>query len=481
MARIVINTDRTLGEIHPHIYGQFIEHLGRCIYGGIYDPGSRLADENGFRRDVMEALRELKPGILRWPGGNFSSGYHWQDGVGPRRNARPELAWNTIEPNTFGTDEFIRYCRAVNCEPYICLNMGNGTMDEAISWVEYCNVEQGTQYSEMRRANGAEAPHAVKYWGLGNELWGDFQIGHKTAEEYAWQARDWAKVIKRMDSDIRLVACGGTGNAPAMRWDLEVLERTAEFIDYTALHYYWGPHEGDPYLTTLAGAYEFERYLKYVEGCIDAVRRDRNMRKPIWVSIDEWNVNYHTGSHTMRYTLRDALADAVFIHMMQRHCGTVKMANLAQAVNVIPAIEAGPDGMFLQSIYWPLWVASNVAGPLLIDCWTEVEGFTWDRLPGQTIPYLDAVATLDPATNRAILSVVNLHPTAEIGTGIALIGPQMGNGVIVRTLTADSPDAHNEFTAPNEVALVSERRESGNPLGFTFPPKSLTVIEFAVG
>nr|MBP8951932.1 alpha-N-arabinofuranosidase [Armatimonadota bacterium] len=163
MARIVINTDRTLGEIHPHIYGQFIEHLGRCIYGGIYDPGSRLADENGFRRDVMEALRELKPGILRWPGGNFSSGYHWQDGVGPRRNARPELAWNTIEPNTFGTDEFIRYCRAVNCEPYICLNMGNGTMDEAIPWVEYCHVEQGTQYSEMRRANGAEAPHAVKY------------------------------------------------------------------------------------------------------------------------------------------------------------------------------------------------------------------------------------------------------------------------------------------------------------------------------
>ncbi len=480
MARIVINVDRKLGDIHPHLYGQFIEHLGRCIYGGIYEPGSRFADERGFRRDVMEAIRELKPGILRWPGGNFSSGYHWEDGVGSERRSRPELAWRTVEPNTFGTDEFIEYSAAVNCDPYICLNMGNGTMDEAIAWVEYCNLGGDTHYSAMRRRNGNEEPYGVTYWGLGNEIWGDFQIGHKSAEDYAWQARDWAKVLKRLDPNIKLVACGGTGNGPSTRWDLEVLERTADLIDYTALHYYWGPRDEEPYLSTLAGAYEFERYVRYVEGCIDAARRDKRIEKPIWISIDEWNVNYPSEDHRMRYTLRDALADAVFIHMMQRHCNTIKMGNLAQTVNVIPCIEASPDGMFLQSIYWPLWVASNVAGDTLIDCWTEIETFELDFIPGQDIPWLDTVATLDEQTGRVVLSVVNLHPTQEIAAGIAVIGPGLADRVIVRTLNADDVDAHNDFDSPNRVALASEQMPADNPLGYTFPAHSQTVIEFAL-
>jgi len=480
MARIVINVDRKLGDIHPHIYGQFIEHLGRCIYGGIYEPGSPLADERGYRRDVMEAIRELKPGILRWPGGNFASGYHWTDGVGPQRKARPELAWQTEEPNTFGTDEFIDYSRAVACDPYVCLNMGNGSMDEAIAWLEYCNVESGTHYSDMRRGNGSASPHNVTYWGLGNEIWGDFQIGHKSADEYAAMARDWGKVLKRLDPNIKLIACGGTGNAPSVQWDTQVLERAADVIDYTALHYYWGPRDGAPYYSTLAGAYEFERYVTYVEGLIDAVRRDKKIERPIYIAVDEWNVNYHSGDHGMRYTLRDALADATFIHMMQRHCNSIKMANLAQTVNVIPAIETNPDGMFLQSIYWPLWVSANVAGPTLLDCWADVAHYSIDFIPGVEVPYLDAVATLDESTRRVILSVINHHPDEDVAAGIVLIGPDIADQVVVRTLNADSPDAHNDFDAPNTVALVSEQMEGGNPLGYTFGAHSQTVIEFTI-
>ncbi len=478
MARIIVNTDRRLGEIHPHIYGQFIEHLDGCIYGGIYEPGSPRADERGFRTDVLAAIRELKAPILRWPGGNFSSGYHWLDGVGTKRRARPELAWNTTEPNDFGTNEFIEYCRALAIDPYICLNMGNGTMDEAIAWLEYCNRPAGTYYADLRREHGYPDPHQVTYWGLGNEIWGDFQIGHKSAEDYAWQARDWGKVLRRLDPQIKLIACGGTGNAPSLRWDLEVLERTADLVDYTALHYYWGPRGDDGYLGCLAGAYDFERYLVSVEALIDGVRRDRGLRRPLWISINEWNVSYHSGGHQMRYTLRDALADAIFLHMMQRHCRTVKMGALAQTVNVIAPIQTQPDAMFRQTIYWPLWLAGNLAGPTLIDCWTETDTYQVDFVPDQPLPYLDAVATLDAAGGRVIVSVVNAHPTAEIGAGIGIIGANVGDGVRTHTLAADSPDASNDFDRPDNVQLVTAELDGGNPLMMCFPPHSLTVLEF---
>ncbi len=480
MARIVINADRQLGAIHPHVYGQFIEHLERCIYGGIYEPGSPLSDERGFRSDVLEAVRDLQVPLIRWPGGNFVSGYHWLDGVGEQRRIRPELAWQTTEPNTFGTDEFIQYCRAAGCEPCICLNMGNGTMEEAIAWVEYCNGDGGTYYSDLRRQHGYEEPHNVTYWGLGNEIWGDFQIGHKTAQDYAWQARDWANVLKRLDPDIKLIACGGTGQMPSTRWDLEVLERTADFIDYTALHYYWGPRGDDPYYGTLAGAYDFEQYVQYVEAAIQALRRDRGMQRPIWIAVDEWNVIYHGFDHPMNYTLRDALADAIFIHMLQRHCPMVKMANLSMMVNVIPVIEAGPEGMFRQSIYWPLWLAANIAGPTLVDCWTDVETYEVDFLPGQSLPYLDAVATLDEDGQRLILSVVNSHASDDIEADITIMGPTVGDQARLHTLNADSPDGHNDFDEPENVSVEKSQTAGGNQMTYSFPAHSLTTLELNI-
>lgn len=480
MARIVVNASRKIGAIHPHLYGQFIEHLARCIYGGIYEPGSPLADDRGFRRDVLEAVRDLKVPILRWPGGNFASGYHWLDGVGTQRRARPELAWKTVEPNTFGTNEFIEYCRAVGCEPYICLNMGNGTIDEAVAWLEYCNVESGTYYSDLRREHGFAQPHGVKYWGLGNEIWGDFQIGHKTAADYAWQARDWAKVLKRLDPSIKLVACGGTGNSPSMRWDMEVLERTADFIDYIALHYYWRPRGENEYYGALAGAYDFERYLRAVEALIDAIRRDKGIRHPIWVSIDEWNISYHSGDHQLFYTLRDALAVAIFIHMMQRHCNTVKMGNMAQMVNVIAPILARPEGMLRQTIYWPLWLAANVSGATLIDCWADVEEWEVDFIADRRFPYLDVVATLDEDGERVVVSVVNAHETDDIEAAIKVSGVELTDDAFARVLTADSVVARNDFDNPEQVKLEGFETVGGNEISITFPAHSLTVVELEI-
>ena len=200
-ASVRIDPERRTGEIDPRIYGFFIEHLGRCIYGGIFDPGSPLADERGFRTDVLEAVRRMRVPVLRWPGGNFVSGYRWEDGVGPpeRRPARPELAWRTVESNRFGTNEFIEYCRAAGARPYICLNMGDGSQREALDWVDYCNGRGDTHYAQLRRAHGYDAPHDVTLWGLGNEVYGDWQIGHKSAAGYAEQAREWGKLVKWLD------------------------------------------------------------------------------------------------------------------------------------------------------------------------------------------------------------------------------------------------------------------------------------------
>jgi len=243
MARVKIDLDRKLGQIDRKIYGMFIEHLGRCIYGGIYDPSSPLSDANGIRRDVLEAARGLQPSILRWPGGNFASGYHWEDGVGPKkqRPIRAELAWHTIETNQFGTNEFIEYCRALQTEPYICANLGSGTMDEAAAWVMYCNRDDGTSYARLRAEHGFEKPHRVIYWGLGNEMYGDWQIGHKTAPDYAKFARQCAQMMRAADPEIKLVLCGGQNPD----WDRQVLDECADLVDYISYHFYWGATAGE--------------------------------------------------------------------------------------------------------------------------------------------------------------------------------------------------------------------------------------------
>src|SRR5207249_4867822 len=319
--------NRRIGNVDRRIFGNFIEHLGRCIYGGIFEEGSPLSDGAGFRRDVLDAVRPLRVPVLRWPGGNFVSGYHWLDGVGPvaDRPRRSELAWHAEESNRFGTNEFIQYCRAIGTEPYICVNMGNGTMDEARAWVEYCNGTGNTYWANQRRGNGHEAPYQVKYWGLGNEMYGRWQIGMLSAEDYVKKAIEFAKVMKWTDPSIQLVSCGQTGWSD---WDQTVLEGLASFVDYHSIHLYTGSPD---YYSNVLSAHQAERAIRSCKAIIERVRYTQNIARPIYIAYDEWNIWFkeRDGKKGLeeKYTLSDALAVASYLNAFIRHSDSVKIAN----------------------------------------------------------------------------------------------------------------------------------------------------------
>jgi alpha-L-arabinofuranosidase len=482
-ARVKVDLDRRIGAIDPMIYGNFAEHLGRCIYGGIYEPGSPLSDERGFRKDVKAAVRDLRIPILRWPGGNFVSGYHWQDGIGPRetRPARPELAWHDVEPNKFGTDDFIEYSREIGAAPYICVNMGTGTLDEAMNWVEYCNGTQDTYFAGLRRKYGHAEPYDVKYWGLGNELYGPWQIGHKDAVDHAKAALEFAKVMKWNDPSIKLVTCG----AQNVEWDWEALNRTCQYADYISAHFYWGPKAGeDPHYSIAAGPYEAEEYLRVLGGLIEGVRRERKVAHPIHIAVDEWNVWYRARGHQTkleeRYDLSDALVVAAFMNVLRRNCQSIKMANLAQLVNVIAPIFTSKDGLFLQTIYWPLFAAANYSGPVSLDAWVESDGFAASKLLAGSVPYVDVCVTLDEAARKLFVSVVNFSKGEPAEVAIDL-GDVVPRGGIEHLVTGPAPDACNDFGSPDVVNLASRPFAVASPrFTHALPPLSAAVLEIAI-
>src|SRR6267142_638350 len=400
MARIGIDPARRIGAVDRRIFGNFIEHLGRCIYGGIFDEGSPLSDARGFRRDVLEAARPLRVPILRWPGGNFVSGYHWLDGVGPvdDRPRRSELAWYAEESNHFGTNEFIEYCRRIGAAPYICVNMGTGTMDEAQAWVEYCNGTGNTSWAKLRQ-HGHPEPHRVRYWGLGNEMYGGWQIGSLGAEDYVKKARTFALVMKRTDPTIELIGCGHNGWSD---WDAIVLEGLAPVVDYHSIHLYTG--HPDHYANVFQ-SHQAERAVRICSALIEQVRLAQRIAHPIHIAFDEWNVWYRTRSHEdrvggveERYNLSDALAVATYLNGFIRNCRTVRIANFAQLVNAIAPIFTSPQGLFLQTIYHPLRLYAEHVQDVALD--VHVEGDTIALRPEQESPSgrVHHVAELGPFT-----------------------------------------------------------------------------------
>src|SRR3954447_10996868 len=382
MARIIVDLDRQIGRVDRRIFGGFIEHLGRCIYGGVYDEGSALSDEHGFRTDVLDALRTLKMPHLRWPGGNFVSGYHWLDGVGPKdeRPRKSELAWLSEESNRFGTDEFIEYCRVLGTDPYICINMGTGTIDEAQAWVEYCNGTGNTYWANLRRTNGHEEPYNVRYWGLGNELYGGWQLGAATADDYVKKAREFAKVMKLTDPSIELISCGKDGWSD---WDRVVIDGLAPIVDYHSVHIYTGSSD---YYSNVFAPHQAERAIRVCSALIERARYLQTIDRPIGIAYDEWNVWYRERSPEARkggieeqYDLSDALAIATYLNIFVRECKSVPMANLAQAVNVIAPIFTSPDGLFFQTIYHPLRLMVEHTQDIAISPTVECE--TYDLTP----------------------------------------------------------------------------------------------------
>jgi len=489
MSVIKLDLARRVGIIDRKVYGMFIEHLGRCIYGGVYEPGSPLSDEYRFRKDVLEAARGLRVPILRWPGGNFASGYHWLDGVGPeeRRPVRPELAWNTTETNLFGTNEFIQYCRALDTEPYICANLGSGTMDEAAAWVEYCNREIGTSYADLRAEHGFEKPHKVIYWGLGNEMYGDWQIGHKKAPEYAGFARECAKVMKAMDRDIKLVLCGGQEREDDREaffdWNWEVLDKCADVVEYISYHFYWGPVQGqDTHYSMLAQPYHSEHYLQFLWQLIEQIRRDRRVEHPIKIAVDEWNVWYriHDNRLEERYDLSDALAVAIYLNMMRRNCSAVEIANLAQMVNVIAPIFTSPEGMFLQTIYHPLRLAAEKSGTIALDAHVECDSYPAEYVGVPEVPYLDALATFDESAKKLFVSLVNLSKEDAQKVDIRFEGGDLAPEGIAHIVSGERPDVVNDFGEENVTCRAEPLDGISGSFAYTVPPLTHAVLEMEV-
>ncbi|SPJ85830.1 related to alpha-L-arabinofuranosidase 1 [Fusarium torulosum] len=465
---ISVDPSAVLSKIEDNIYGGFTEHMGRCIYGGIYDPGNPLSDENGFRKDVIEAMKELNCPVVRYPGGNFVATYHWQDGVGPKekRPARPELAWIGTESNEFGTDEFLKWCEVVGTEPYFCLNFGTGTLDEALGW--------------------------VKYWALGNEMWGAWQVGQMTKEDYAKKAYQWAKAIKLLDPSVELILCGETGHST---WDSYVIKEcikfdvhglggstTASLIDQHSIHIYTASSDHYKNATAPRSA---ERAIEITAGLIDLARIENNVPPTVRrqkICFDEWNVwdperaPGEEGAEE-KYNLSDALAVAVWLNVFIRQSKHMGMANIAQSVNVISPLMTTKDGILKQSTWWPLLLYSKYMRGSTIAVNLRGGEYLGDTHPAWIrgaieTPWLDVSAALDK-DGVVNLAVVNIHQEKDFET--ELKGLAAGKEVEVHTVNGADVKVVN--TAEKEEVGIKESKWNGEGL-FTFPKHSFTLLRW---
>jgi alpha-L-arabinofuranosidase len=490
-ARVALDNERQIGAISPLLFGGFAEHMGRCVYGGLYEPDSPLSDERGFRRDVLAALRdELRLSILRYPGGNMLSGYEWRDGIGPkeRRPRRRELAWQSIETNQFGTDEFAEYCRALGAEPLLGVNLGTGTIADAAALVEYCNAPAGTYYADLRAAHGHPEPHGVRYWCVGNEMDGPWQIGQLSAEGYGHKAREAAKVMRRQDPDLRLIACGSSSTSMATYpdWDRVVLEECWEQIDYLGIHGYATNHEDDT-ASYLALAAQFENYLDTIAGLLRFVKAKRRSTHDVFLAWDEWNVWYKDRSgkggwqvapplSEEVYNLEDALVVAQWLNVFLRRCDVLQIACLAQVVNTIAPLTVRGDRLLRHPTYYPIQlIRAAASGVSLTPLVTAPQADT--RLFGP-MPLLDVSASYDAEGDRGAVFLVNRSQREPVTTDIIWRGPAPDRAVAIHQLSGTDPKAVNTFEAPDTVV---PRDLSGQPirdgrLTLRLPPLSFTAI-----
>jgi len=483
VARIKVDIDRAIGTVDPLLFGSFTEHLGRMIYGGIYEEGSPLSDANGYRKDVMQAVRDLGITILRWPGGNFASGYNWIDGIGPKdqRPARLDLAWNDLESNRFGTDEFLRYTELLGVEAFICVNLGLGTIDDARHWVEYTNEPQHTYWADQRRRNGREEPYGVKYWALGNEIDGPWQMGHKNAEEYSKFALEAAKAMRAVDPTIKLVASGSSNYGADWRlWNRTVLQTLRNQIDYIAPHTYINNRANDfeRYLGT--AQQNVDLYIETTANQIKEVMTGPNPR-PIYIAYDEWNVWYRTGNAEKLeeiYNFEDAVAMGGFFNSFIRRADVVKMANIAQLVNVIAPIMANRDGLFLQPIYFPIAEYGRQRNNMSVDAFVDAPTY---KLPNRPVEpkYLDVSSTWNASAGEVFINVVNRSKDREMATTVTV--QDRTPEATVNVWQMNYPDLKATHTYGNDriVRPVTETANvavTGSAFTYTFPAHSLTIL-----
>jgi len=482
--RIKIDTGRVIGEIDPKLYGNFLEHLGRCIEGGIFEEGSALSDAEGFRRDVLKAVQGLHVPLLRWPGGNFSSNYNWRDGIGPRdsRPRRLEMAWGTIEDNRFGTHEFLDYVVQAGAQPYICANLGTGTWDEVQQWVEYVNFDGDTATTRLRKKNGRDRPWKVTYWGLGNEMDGPWQMGHRTADDYGKFALEAAKLMHWTDPSVKLVAAGSSNyNADWVGWNRTVLGYLKPHVDYLSLHLYVGNPEND-YYQFQSSSLELANRIEVTEGVINEALSSGPPGKKIHIAWDEWNVWYRARGDKERgrrileehYNLEDALVVSSFLNTFVNHAQIVKIANMAQLVNVIAPIFTNETGLFLQTIYYPLQLfATHCHGTALK---LLVEGPTYKTKKYEAVPYLDTSAALD-TDGTIVMNVTNRHQDQPLDAVFELEDKRFGSDFQVFEVNGPDIKAENDFDVTRVKSTQKPITAGGTTLKYTFPAHSFTMLK----
>ncbi len=422
-AKMIVDKDFAIGEIDDRLYGSFIEHLGRAVYGGIYEPEHPQADENGYRKDVLSLIQKLKVPIIRYPGGNFVSGYDWKDGVGPRaqRPRRLELAWRTVEPNWFGMNEFVDWSRKAGSDVMWAINLGTQGVEDARQIVEYANHPSGSYWSDLRVSHGFKQPHAIKTWCLGNEMDGPWQIGQKTAAEYGRVAYESAKVMRLVDPSIELVACGSSGrNMPTYpEWESTVLDHTYDQVDFLSLHTYYGNQDNDTD-TFLGRSLQMEDFIHSVVATCDYIKAKKRSNKKMMLSFDEWNVWFHSNDADRKidpwqiappqledvYTMEDALVVGCLLIAMLKHSDRVRMACLAQLVNVIaPIMTENGGAAWAQTIYYPYMHASVFGrGKALVPL---VQSPKYDTKEITDIPYLESIAVHNEEAGEVTVFAVN--------------------------------------------------------------------------
>ncbi|HWJ80494.1 MAG TPA: alpha-N-arabinofuranosidase [Niallia sp.] len=422
-AKMILEKDFKVAEIDKRIYGSFIEHLGRAVYGGIYEPGHPEADEQGFRKDVIGLINELQVPLIRYPGGNFVSGYNWEDGVGPVANRphRLELAWRTTEPNEVGTNEFMDFAKKVNAEVNMAVNLGTRGIDAARNLVEYCNHPGGSYYSDLRISHGYKEPHKIKTWCLGNEMDGPWQIGHKTADEYGRIAQEAAKVMKWVDPSIELVACGSSHrNMPTFaEWEATVLDHTYDHVDYISLHQYYGNRDNDV-ANYLALSLEMDDFIRSVISIADYIKAKKRSKKNIYLSFDEWNVWYHSNEQDKKiepwtvappqlediYNFEDALLVGCMLITMLKHADRLKIACLAQLVNVIAPIMTETGGpAWKQTIFYPYMHASIYGRGVALN--PIISSPKYDSKDFTDVPFLESTAVYNEEKEELTIFAVN--------------------------------------------------------------------------
>ena len=478
------------------LYGHFIEHFHRQIYGGVYDPGNPLSDSDGFRTDVIDAMRRIKVPILRWPGGCFVSSYHWQKAVGPVRTPFFDKAWRVEDPNSFGTNEFVSLCRKVGCEPYICTNAGTGTAEEMSDWLEYCNLESEGEFARMRIAHGYPLPHRVKYWSIGNENYGWWEIGAKSPEEWGRLVLESAKMMKHVDPTAQLSAAA----LADIDWNVNLLKMCGQQLDWISIHRYWNlmPNENDfaDYGQTMAYTADLDSDIRKVRGLLMAF----GLEKQIRIAYDEWNLRgwHHPGVHVPRqavrkedylaprdlndrnrdYTMADAVFTACFLNTLNRNCDIVGMANFAPIVNTRGCIFTHRDGLVLRGTYHVFDLYVNYLGEEILDSRESGAGtMSVTGKDGATaeVPVLDVLCTRRRRDGLLAVAAVNKHPTEA--RELAVETRDAAREYRLISVVSDGVDAFNDIGHTGIELVEGEWKPCEGPLCLSLAPHSVHVLQ----